>query len=100
MNDIQEFVSLAPNFQAEGQSIQQWIIAREDLNTVYVAANNDKVTLWCSNKVDPLEQVLNGKNTDAEGGTPASKTNECEQEICRWLINWRVSILRVTLFLS
>ena len=90
MDDFQEFVSSTPNFQVgfiEGRSTQQWMVAREDLNTMYASAKDDEITLWCDKKVDLLEQVTQSrkrKNTDTEDGIPASKTSkadEREQEI-------------------
>ena len=90
MDDFQELVSSTPKFQVgfiEGRSTQQWMVAREDLNTMYASAKDDEITLWCDKKVDPLEQVTQSrkrKNTDTEDVTPASKTSkadEREQEI-------------------
>ena len=49
MDDFQEFVSSTPNFQVsfiEGRSTQQWMVAREDLSTVYASAKDDEITLW------------------------------------------------------
>ena len=60
MDDFQDFVSLTPNFQVgfiEGWSTQQWMVAREDLNTMYESARDDEITLWYDKKVDPSEQV-------------------------------------------
>ena len=48
MDDFQEFVSSMPNFQVgfiEGRSTQQWMVAREDLNTMYASAKDDEITL-------------------------------------------------------
>ena len=48
MDDFQEFVSSTPNFQVgfiEGRSTQQWMVAREDLNTMYASAKDDEITL-------------------------------------------------------
>ena len=89
MDDFQEFVSSTSNFQVgfiEGRSTQQWMVAREDLNTMYASANDDEITLWCDKKVDPLEatQGRKRKNTDTEDGAPASKiskADEREQEL-------------------
>ena len=57
MDDFQDFVSLTPNFQVgfiEGLSTQQWMVAREDLTTMYESAKDDEITLWCDKKVDPV----------------------------------------------
>ena len=85
MDDFQEFVSSTPNFQVgfiEGRSSQQWIIAREDLNTMYMSAKDDEITLWCDKKVDPLEQGTQSrkrKSTDTEDGAPASKASKADE---------------------
>ena len=85
IDDFQDFVSLTPNFQVgfiEGRSTQQWMVAREDLDTMYKSTKDDEITLWCDKKVDPSEQVSQSrkrKNTDSEDGTPASKASKADE---------------------
>lgn len=86
IDDFPDFVSSTPNFQVgfiEGRSSQQWIVAREDLNTMYDSAKDDEITLWCDKKVDPLEHLVTPsrkrRNADTEDGTPASKASKADE---------------------
>lgn len=65
----------------EGRSTQHWIVAREDLNTMYTSAKDGEITLWCDKKVDPLESVNQSrkrKNSDTQDGTPATKASKAD----------------------
>ena len=84
IDDFQEFVPSTPNFQVgyiEGRSTQQWIIAREDLDSMYEsAAKEGEITLWCDKKVVPQDQgSRKRKSSDTDDCTPASKVTKDEE---------------------
>ena len=76
-DDFQKFVSSTPNFPIGFRSTQQWIVSREDLNTMYASAKDGEIT--CDKKIDSLEQSWKRKSAHTEDSTPASKANDREQ---------------------